>query len=77
MRSRFPDTAANVAANLNTLNGNTHVRSIALTDPGTPALTLNAAQALSDTTAARRDHDALYDRDFRHRRQRFGELQRD
>lgn len=45
------DTAANVAANLAALNADAHVTSIALTDAGTPALTLTVAQALTDTTA--------------------------
>ena len=45
------DTAANVAANLNALNADSSVTSIALSDMGTPALTLTAAEALSDGTA--------------------------
>ena len=45
------DTAANVAASLDALNGDSHVTSIGLTDPGTPTLTLTVARALGDTTA--------------------------
>jgi hypothetical protein len=45
------DTAANVSAGLDTLNGDSHVASITLTDGGTPALSLTVAQALKDMTA--------------------------
>ncbi len=45
------DTAANVSANIDALNADTHVTSIALTDSGTQVLTLAAAQALDDTRA--------------------------
>ena len=45
------DSAANVSAAFDALNGNTHVTSIVLTDSGTPALTLSVAQALGDTAA--------------------------
>ena len=45
------DTAANVSAGLDTLNGDSHVTSIALTDGGTPSLSLTVAQALNDTRA--------------------------
>ncbi len=45
------DTAVHVAASLDALNTNSHVSSIALTDAGTPALTLTVAQALNDTAA--------------------------
>ena len=45
------DTAADVAANLNALNGDSHVTSIALTDGGTPVLTISIAEALNDTRA--------------------------
>ncbi len=44
------DTAANVASAFDALNADTHIVSIALSDPGTPALTLTVAQ-LSDATA--------------------------
>ena len=43
------DTAADVAANLNALNGDNHVASIALTDGGT--LTVSIQEALNDTRA--------------------------
>ena len=45
------DTAANVAANIDALNADANVTSIVLTDFGTPALSLDVAQALDDTTA--------------------------
>ena len=45
------DTAADVAANLNALNGDSHVTSIALTDGGTPTLTVSIQEALNDTRA--------------------------
>ena len=45
------DTAANVAANIDALNGDANVTSIVLTDGGTPALSLDVAQALDDRTA--------------------------
>ena len=45
------DTAANVAANIDALNADANVTSIVLTDGGTPALSLDVAQALDDTTA--------------------------
>jgi len=45
------DSAADVAAQFNTLNGDVEVTSIALTNGGTPALTLSVAQALNDTRA--------------------------
>ncbi len=45
------DTAANVAAALDTLNRDAGIVSITLTDPGTPVLNLTAAQAANDTTA--------------------------
>jgi hypothetical protein len=48
---KISDTAANVVANLAALNANSHVTSIALTDPGTPALTLTLAEALNDNKA--------------------------
>ncbi len=44
------DTAAHVAADIDALNANSHITTIALSDPGTPALTLSVAQ-LSDATA--------------------------
>ena len=45
------DTAAEVAANLNALNGDSHVASIALTDGGTSILTISIEEALNDTRA--------------------------
>ena len=45
------DTAADVAANLDALNGDSQVTSIALTDGGTPTLTVSIAEALNDTRA--------------------------
>ncbi len=45
------DTAADVPANLNALNSDSHVTSIALTDGGTPVLTISIAEALNDTRA--------------------------
>ena len=45
------DTAANVSANIDALNADADVTSIALTDAGTPTLTLTAAQASSDGKA--------------------------
>ena len=45
------DLAANVAANIDTLDVDTNVVSIRLTDFGTPTLALDVAQALGDTTA--------------------------
>jgi hypothetical protein len=51
-RIAISDTAANVASNLNALNSNAKVTSIALTGTGTQILTpLTLAQARSDTTA--------------------------
>jgi hypothetical protein len=44
------DSAANVAANIDALNGDANVTSILLTDGGTPALSLDV-QALKDTKA--------------------------
>ena len=45
------DTAANVAANIDILNGDAAVSSIDLTDSGTPTLQLSASQAVADTAA--------------------------
>jgi hypothetical protein len=45
------DSAANVAANIDALNADPHINSIALTDPTTPTLTITAAQLTSDATA--------------------------
>ena len=45
------DTAAHISAAFDQLNSDGHVSSITLTDAGTPALTLTAAQALNDATA--------------------------
>ena len=45
------DTAADVASNLNPLNGDSHVTSIALTDGGTPTLAISIQEALNDTRA--------------------------
>jgi hypothetical protein len=45
------DTAADVAQNLDALNADTNVSSIALTDGGTPILTLSIEEALNDTRA--------------------------
>ena len=45
------DTAADVSASFNTLNGDAHVTAIALTDTGTPTLSLTVAQALNDAHA--------------------------
>ena len=45
------DTAANVSANIDALNADAKVTSIALTDSGTPTLALTVAQALNDTHA--------------------------
>ena len=45
------DYAANVAASLDALNGDTHLVSIGLKDSGTPVLTLSVKQALADTAA--------------------------
>ena len=45
------DTAADVGANLNALNGDNHVTSIALTNGGTPTLTVSIQEALDDTRA--------------------------
>ncbi len=45
------DTAAHVLAEIDSLNGDSEVKSIELTDSGTPTLTLTVAQALQDTTA--------------------------
>ena len=45
------DTAANVAAALDTLNGSADVQSITLTDGGTPTLAMTYTQYTSDSTA--------------------------
>ena len=45
------DTAVNVAANLDALNADSHIASIALTDGGTPTLTLSVEQAVNDRAA--------------------------
>ena len=45
------DSTANVSAAFGALDDDSHVTSIVLTDSGTPALTLSAAQALGDTAA--------------------------
>ncbi|KJC40735.1 hypothetical protein UP09_21665 [Bradyrhizobium sp. LTSP885] len=45
------DTAANVAANIDALASDSKLASIDLTDSGTPALSLDAAQTLGDTAA--------------------------
>ena len=45
------DMAANVAANIDALNADANVTSILLVDFTTPALSLDVAQALGDTTA--------------------------
>ena len=45
------DTAADVAARLDALNGDSRVTSIALTDGGLPTLTLSIEEALNDTRA--------------------------
>ena len=55
------DTAADVAANLNALNGDSHVTSIALTDGGTPILTISIAEALNDTRALSEITSLAYD----------------
>ena len=44
-------TAANVAQNLDALNADTNVTSIALTDGGVPTLSISLAQASNDTRA--------------------------
>jgi hypothetical protein len=45
------DTALDVAMSLDQLNADTHINSIALTDGGTPTLTLSIEEALNDTRA--------------------------
>jgi hypothetical protein len=45
------DTASDVVQNLDALNADGHVTSIALTDVGVPTLTLSIEEALSDTRA--------------------------
>jgi hypothetical protein len=45
------DTAADVSLTIDALNADDKISSITLTDSGTPALMLSAAQALDDTTA--------------------------
>ena len=45
------DTAANVSANIDALNSDAKVTSIALTDSGTPTLALTVEQTLNDTHA--------------------------
>ncbi len=45
------DLAATVAANLDALNADAQLKSITLTDGGTPTLTLSIAEALNDTAA--------------------------
>jgi hypothetical protein len=54
------DTAANVAANLDALNGDANVSAISLTDTGTPTLNLSATQAAFDTTALGKISNAGY-----------------
>ena len=51
------DTAADVANNLNALNADLNVSSIALTDAGVPTLSISLLQAENDTRRSRRDHD--------------------
>jgi hypothetical protein len=45
------DTAADVAQNLDALNGDANITSIALTDGGVPTLSLSIEEALNDTLA--------------------------
>jgi hypothetical protein len=45
------DTAADVAANFDALNADTHIASISLTDAGTPLLDLTDAEATGDASA--------------------------
>src|SRR5262249_50048674 len=45
------DTASDVAQDLNALNADANVTSIALTDGGTPTLAISIQQALNDTLA--------------------------
>lgn len=53
-------TAAVVAANFDAINSNSKVASIALTDGGTPTLTLTTAQALNDTATLAKISNATY-----------------
>jgi PII-like signaling protein len=55
------DSAANVAASLDSLNGLAHLATITLTDSGTPTLTLTEAQLTGDTAALDLITNASYD----------------
>ena len=48
------DTAADVAGAIDALNGDAKIASIALTDPGTPALNITAEQAQNDAATLRK-----------------------
>ncbi|MFK0691159.1 calcium-binding protein [Mesorhizobium sp. IMUNJ 23033] len=54
------DSAANVSAVFDTLNSNSRISSIALTDTGVPVLNLTAAQARYDITARARITNSAY-----------------
>ena len=54
------DTAAKVSTIFDTLNADSHLDAITLTDTGTPSLTLTALQALDDTTALGKISNASY-----------------
>ncbi|MGD0643259.1 MAG: hypothetical protein ABSC22_21170, partial [Roseiarcus sp.] len=54
------DTGANVAADFDLLNAASFVSSIALSDSGTPTLTLTAAQAVGDTAALQKIANSNY-----------------
>src|SRR5208337_2759401 len=43
------ETAANISANIDALNANSHLASVTLTNAGTPTLTLTVAEALNGT----------------------------
>ncbi|WP_294533083.1 CARDB domain-containing protein, partial [uncultured Rhodoblastus sp.] len=54
------DSAAKVSTIFDTLNADSHLDAITLTDSGTPVLTLTAAQGLGDTTALGKIANASY-----------------
>ena len=54
------DTASNVAADLNSINGSPSVTSISLSDSGTPTLTLTAVQAVNDAATLNKISNLTY-----------------
>ena len=55
------DTAANVAAAFDKLNGDSHINAIALTDSGMSVLNLTAVQAATDTAALDKISNSVFE----------------